>query len=549
MLSHAYEEGDPTSDICIVTHMPTKLDMKLSQPLTGPLGDIFNKCLHSAKIIRRQVYILDIFERPYTLSRDQKKISDEYGELLWTLKGGLTELGEEASTGFRERLAKSSANVIIPLGSIALSVIFGDERIMKWRGSILTSLEKYGKKKLVPTVHPESAMQGKYLWRHLIMSDLQKAEEQCGFPDLRLTPRTLRIDPTFFDVMAYMDEVEKLDQTASDIEVLNHQVSCFCLTLSSQDSMCIPLVAENGAHRWSLEQECTIMERYARILGNREMLKINQNIIFDISVLYQQNNIFTDLKNLGDPMIAHHIMFPDFNKGLDFLCSMWTDIPYYKDDGKLWQKPWNDLETFWRYNARDGVAAQAIWEEMEPLLDKDGYRQTYDETISLFPSLLYMMMRGMKVDRDALQITKDRVSKEIAERQTELAQVAEWDFNPASPKQCQEYFYVTKGIKPYVSRSTGRPTTDDQAMSRIFRAHRLREAKLVQEIRQLSKLKGTYLEVGIDMDDRVRCSYNPRGTTTGRLSSSQTIFSTGLNMQNLHPDFKEFLVADEEITQ
>lgn len=44
---------------------------------------------------------------------------------------------------------------------------------------------------------------------------------------------------------------------------------------------------------------------------------------------------------------------------------------------------------------------------------------------------------------------------------------------------------------------------------------------------------------------RLRCSWNPRGTWTGRLSSSANVFGTGGNMQNLHPEFMEFLVADE----
>jgi DNA polymerase I-like protein with 3'-5' exonuclease and polymerase domains len=154
-----------------------------------------------------------------------------------------------------------------------------------------------------------------------------------------------------------------------------------------------------------------------------------------------------------------------------------------------------------------------------------------------------MMTRGIAVDVDRLKETKIDVQKKIKEREDELEKVADYPFNPASPKQCQEYFYSHKGHKPYVSRSTGRPTTDDKAMSRIFRRFRYPEAKLVQELRSLNKLSGTYLEVEYDKDERVRCSYNPRGTTTGRLSSSKTIFGTGMNLQNLHPEFKGFLVA------
>lgn len=48
--------------------------------------------------------------------------------------------------------------------------------------------------------------------------------------------------------------------------------------------------------------------------------------------------------------------------------------------------------------------------------------------------------------------------------------------------------------------------------------------------------------------DRLRCAFNPSGTTSGRLSSGKTIFGTGTNMQNLPRDpkvFKQFLMADD----
>ena len=61
------------------------------------------------------------------------------------------------------------------------------------------------------------------------------------------------------------------------------------------------------------------------------------------------------------------------------------------------------------------------------------------------------------------------------------------------------------------------------------------------------KLKGTYLDITFDADSRMRCSYNPRGTKFGRISSSKTLFQTGMNMQNLPEEFAGFLVADDRM--
>jgi len=155
------------------------------------------------------------------------------------------------------------------------------------------------------------------------------------------------------------------------------------------------------------------------------------------------------------------------------------------------------------------------------------------------------MTKGMKVDEERLQKTKIEVEGKIEAKRAELTEVVGYELNPLSPKQCQEHFYIRKGLKPYISRKTGNPTTDDKALARIFRRTRLPEAKLCQEIRSLEKLHGTYLEVDVDKDGRIRSSWNPRGTNTGRLSSSETITGSGMNFQNLHSEFKGFLVADD----
>ena len=116
--------------------------------------------------------------------------------------------------------------------------------------------------------------------------------------------------------------------------------------------------------------------------------------------------------------------------------------------------------------------------------------------------------------------------------------------NPNSVKQLKDYFYIHKGIKPYVSRTTGNPTTDEDALKRLLRKGH-KEAELLLEIRGLTKLKSTYLDVTLDEDKRLRCAMNPVGTKSGRLSSSKTIFGTGTNMQNQPKEMKKFMLADD----
>jgi uracil-DNA glycosylase len=534
-----YEEGDPSAPICILAEAPSHQEIRYNKPLIGPAGQLFEACLHAAGVLRRDCYILNVFENK--VIRRGEELHDDDHNILYT-KGGFTDVGREKAKKTIERLKASQANVFVPLGGVAASLLLSDARITKIRGSIYpATLGAIEGRKVIPTIHPSASLRGQYIWRHFITSDFTKVREQSTFPDVIYPARTLHTTPTAKDAVEFLNSLD--GTTAFDIEIYNHQVYCVGYSLTPNEVMCIPFINDVGLNWFTPEEEVEVWSKIAEVHQRGDLRKVAQNAIFDISVMFQRNHIHT-APPYDDLMIAHHIIWPDFPKGLDFIASIHTDEPYYKDEGKQWRKI-EDPEAFRVYNAKDVAVTHEAWDAIQKDLD-DGYRQTYQETMDMFPAFLTMMLRGVKVDKQTLEDTKIQIKAVIKEKEHELEQVADYSFNYASPKQCQQYFYVHKGIKPYISRSTGRPTTDDKSMSRIFRKYGLPEAKLVQELRTHSKLLGTYLEVGISPDDRIRCTYNLRGTTTGRPSSSQTIFGEGMNMQNLHPRFKQFLVADDD---
>lgn len=553
MKTTPFEEGDRNSKILYLAEAPSFVEMKLGRPLVGPSGEVFNDCLHASGLTRRDGYILNIW--PYQVWKSKfgnREMFYPYhsprgpNDLLWSTGRGFTEYGLKEARLCLDKISKSSANLILAMGQQATDLATGKStKIMRWRGSILEGHPRVGTKKVIPTPHPASTIHGTYLWRYLIINDMKRAKAEKEYKDLRLPNRNLLIDPTYSDIMEYFDVCEKAGRVATDLEVINHQLSCYCLVHDPMEAMVIPLGDETGKSLWSLEDEISIMVRYAQLMGNEEVEKVNQNIIgFDSVFLLLQNSIFTR-GFLGDPMIAQHIMYPEFNKGLDFIASIHTREPYYKEEGKMWKTMEGGLDQFLRYNGKDGCVALEAWNVLEAEMTAGGFWDSYHihEREKLW--LWYISLRGFRADKVKLAATKARVEKELAEKVEGLKAIAEWDFNPNSPKQCQKYFYGTKGLAPYKGK-TGGITTDDTAMSRILRRYGLKEAKFVQEIRALRKLLSTYLEVAFDPDGRLRCSYNPRGTWTGRASSSETIFGRGLNMMNLDPKFKDFLIADEE---
>lgn len=198
-------------------------------------------------------------------------------------------------------------------------------------------------------------------------------------------------------------------------------------------------------------------------------------------------------------------------------------------------------ETWARYNCIDSAVTNKVKDAILLDVHQQGYEDLYNSTIDILEPIIFMQTLGLDLDLGALDLERDNVEKDIEKLEKDLEEACGFPLNVNSPKQCQQYFYGVLGFSPYTNRNGG-VTTDDTAMSRLVRKG-CKEASIVQSLRGLKKLKSTYFDIQTDADGRIRASFNPRGSTTGRLSSSQTIFGTGANFQNIDPRFKRFIKA------
>jgi len=439
-----------------------------------------------------------------------------------------------------EELQNIRSNVFVAIGGVSLYALCRKQKVTKWRGSLMEGWAGKKKLKVIPIIHPAAALQ-QYIFTHLISFDLKRVAEEMNFPDIRLPSRSMVIRPSFMDSMSFLSTCSQQDKVAFDIEVMNEEVSCISFSHSPFDAISIPFISK-GYDYFTPEQEGEIWRAIAAILENKHITKLGQNLAFDTTFLFRRYGIRT--RPCDDTMIAQAIMYPDFPKGLDFITSIHTKEPYYKDEGKKWFKFGSSEEDFWLYNAKDSVVCSEAFIKLQADLSSINNIDAYKHQALLIEPIVYMNERGIKVDVDGLKAESEEAGKQIERCTIELQKMCGFDINPGSPNQVKDYFYVTKKEKPYVNRKTGQATTDKDALKRLARKG-YKEASILLEIRRLSKLKDTYLDVTLDKDNRLRCAFNPVGTTSGRLSSSETIFGTGTNMQNLPNEFRRFIVADD----
>ena len=438
----------------------------------------------------------------------------------------------------KEELSQLSPNVILAVGGISLFALTGKIGIMKYRGSILESTLLPGRK-VIPLIHPAAALR-EYTLTHLINNDLVRLKEESTFPELNLPEYNIIMKPSFSEAMAHLERLNTVPYVSFDIEVVSKSLECFALAWSPTDAVCFALYDGDGP-LFTAEQEAQILQALGRILENPAVSVYTQNGTFDATFMYERYGIFTT--SIEDTMVACGLVSPDFPKSLAFITSVYTRQPYYKDDGKQYYKmPTADRTAFWRYNALDTLTVAEAMPALKASLEQFSLTETYNTTVALIPVLILIQSKGIAMDTAGMKAAYNEAQLRIAEMQKELNEKCGQELNVSSPKQVQTYFYITKKIKPHMKN--GRPTVDEVALTKIA-AKGHDEARMILDIRGERKLCGTYLDMNLDSDGRMRCSYNPIGASTGRLSSSKTIFGTGGNLQNQPPIMRNFMLIDE----
>jgi uracil-DNA glycosylase family 4 len=542
--------GRLDAQFVIIGEQPGKQEVLRGQPFVGPAGENLNECLHAADILRSKCYLTNVV----------KDFDHPLKYYFPTLIGGKKEKVEISAAGYeyinklRQELAQTSANVIIPCGNVALYALTNRVGITNWRGSILESTLLPGRK-VIPTFHPATYTQEKlyaepenYLNKYLIILDLKKALRESYYPEILNTPRKLHTKPDYHDVLLYLQRCKVAGYGGItiwfDIELTpkTQELSCISFTLSDGECMCIPFVDSKGDY-WDSEQEMIIMKHIADLLGNPEIKKGGQNIIFDSHFLLKKYGIRTS--NLDDTMIAQKILYPEFRVGLNFITAMWTDIPYYKAEGKIWLEGTGEYQRGWEYNCYDSFSCASAFPRQFLELHDRGNIGAYFSKRNVIEPFTYMMEHGIKVDLQGMSLARDTNKQQLEMLEEKFKSHVGADININSPKQLMDYFYVKCAVPPYMEEQ--KLTTNIRALHHIKRSgHCVEECDILLQYRKLHKQLGTYLNLeNVDADGRIRCSYNPVGTKYGRASSSKNIFGTGLNLQNVAPEMAEYLIADD----
>ena len=168
---------------------------------------------------------------------------------------------------------------------------------------------------------------------------------------------------------------------------------------------------------------------------------------------------------------------------------------------------------------------------LEPALDARGLRKLY-ATIELpLAGVLARMERiGIRIDHNELKRLSTLMETEIARLTADIHRLAGRPFNISSPQQLGDVLFDDLKLPAPVKYGKGKTrSTAVDILEALAPEHEI--VRQVLEYRQLTKLKGTYVDALPALIDarsgRLHTSFNQAGAATGRLSSSNP------NLQNI----------------
>ncbi|MDR1257805.1 MAG: DNA polymerase I [Tannerellaceae bacterium] len=284
------------------------------------------------------------------------------------------------------------------------------------------------------------------------------------------------------------------------------------------------------------EEAAAVISHFSPTLLNPAIMKIGQNIKFDILVLRKYGVRVAG--PLFDTMIAHYLLNPELRHGMDYLAETYlryrtihiTELigPKGKKQITMRDVPLDDIA---RYAAEDADVTIKLRRLFGPELQKQGVEALFrDMEAPLIYVLSDMEAAGVKLDTTALRQSSETLTTELIRLEKEIYALAGAEFNINSVKQVGEILYERLRIDDRAKKTkTGNYSTSEDILEKLRPKHPI-IGKLL-EYRGIKKLLSTYIDalpaLVNPQTGRIHTSFNQTVTSTGRLSS------TSPNLQNI----------------
>lgn len=279
-----------------------------------------------------------------------------------------------------------------------------------------------------------------------------------------------------------------------------------------------------------------LIQKFKPAFENPEILKIGQNIKFDIQMLKPYG--INVAGPFFDTMLAHYLLQPEQQHNFNFLSRKYLKYnpveieeligPKGKD-----QKNMREVDPLLikEYSGEDAdITFQLKGLLYNELKEVELIKIAEEIEMPLIPVLAEMEFAGVSLDTDFLNEYAKVLQTKIQELEQKIFRLSGTAFNVSSPKQLGEILFdKMKIISNPLKTKTGQYSTSEQELQKLIGKHEI--ISIILDYRTVQKLQNTYVEslpkLVHTKTSRLHTSFNQAITATGRLSS------TNPNLQNI----------------
>jgi len=330
------------------------------------------------------------------------------------------------------------------------------------------------------------------------------------------------------------------DTETTGLEAMRARLVGLSFAVAPGEAYYVPVGHAGAARQLPLE---SVLERLAPLLESERLPKTAHNAKYDMVVLAQHGVWVRGLQ--FDTMIAAFLAGEGGGTsrpgegalGLKWLASRllgveMTDISQLigrrgREQISMAEVP---VEAAGRYACADADMTLRLRPRLEEMLRQRAQEHLfYDVEMPVVPVLARMELNGMAVDVGVLKEMSSVLAEEIHRVEEEVYRAVGHRFNIGSPQQLSRVLFEELKLPKTRRLKTGSYSTDAQSLEELRGVHPVID--LILEYRELTKLKGTYVDAlpGLvnPRTGRIHSDFNQTGAATGRISSSNP------NLQNI----------------
>ena len=245
--------------------------------------------------------------------------------------------------------------------------------------------------------------------------DGQESSEKSSFESLKTIAHEYKLIENEEDARKICDyfltkQILSLDTETTSTHAIDAELVGLSFATEENKAFYVAIPTER-------EQALKFVEIFKPLYENENILKIGQNIKYDMEVLA---NYGVELKGkLFDTMIAHYLIQPELHHNMDYLAETLLNYKTVHIEELIGPKGKNqksmrevDPKQVCEYAAEDADVTLKLYHVLEPQLKDNNLEKLFwDIEMPLVPVLADMEMSGVRLDTKALKETSDIFNK------------------------------------------------------------------------------------------------------------------------------------------